>query len=223
MTGPRYFSLPDILRYGGIISMKTARRNNSIRAGILLASMVLALLLIGCSTTRSTTTARTAIEQALLSQTAKRVVDEMDFSTLAGKSFVMKEDKFDATDGKYVLAALQEQLLESKLKVAAKDDDADVLIYPRVAAAAIDDTTSFVGVPSLPLIIPGAGGVTIPELALYKLQRQYGRNRMGVHGQYTKTGELAVSVPEIAKQSYYSRWTILFLISFRTTDLEKPF
>jgi hypothetical protein len=183
----------------------------------------LVLLLVGCSTTRSTTTARTAIEQALLSQTAKRVVDEMDFSTLAGKSFVLKEDKFEAVDGKYVLAALQEHLLESNLKVATNEDDADVVLFPRVAAAGLDDTSSFIGIPSLPLFIPGAGGVTIPELALFKHQRQQGRNRMGLHGQHCKNGELAISVPEIAHQCYYSRWTILFLFSFRTTDLEKPF
>lgn len=203
--------------------MKTALRNSLTRSRHVSALIVLLVILSGCSTTRTTTTTRTAVEQALLSQTAKQVVDEMDFTPLAGKSFFIKEEKFEAADGKYVLAALHEHLLESDLRMAAKEEEADVLIYPRVAAAGIDDTSSFIGLPSIPVYIPGAGGVTIPEMSLYKSHRQQGRNRMGVHGQYCANGELAISLPETAKQCYYTRWTLLFIISFRTTDLEKPF
>jgi hypothetical protein len=37
------------------------------------------------------------------------------------------------------------------------------------------------------------------------------------------SGDLAFATEPASSQRYYTRWTILFLLSFRTTDLVEPF
>jgi hypothetical protein len=99
---------------------------------------------------------------------------------------------------------------------------ADIVVYPRIANSAIDDWSVSFGLPALPLVIPGVGGLAIPELPLFKLETQRGRNRMGVYA-VDKSGKLSFEIPFVSKETYYKRWVLLFIVSFRTTDLEKPF
>ena len=179
---------------------------------------------VSCSCTmRSTTTARTAIEQALLSQASERSIALMDFKSLAGKSFVIKEDKWDAVDGKFVLAQLREQLLASGLTAADKEESATLLVYPRSGAHGIDDSEFLLGLPAIPVPIPTVGTLQTPELALFAIKRQRGRDRMGVEVEERKTGVLAKQTDMIATQTRYDRYTILIFFGFHTTDLGKPF
>ncbi|NQU45335.1 hypothetical protein HQ520_18800 [bacterium] len=179
--------------------------------------------LCGCLSKRTTTTERTAVEQALLSQAAEQTLAGFNFEALAGKSFYLVEDDVDGYDTEYILTSLKHRLLQFDLVEAAQEPDADVLLYPRLANAAIDDSDASLGIPELPLIIPGAGGLTIPELSLYKKETQRGRNRMGVYGVDRETGTLVFETPLVSKETYYKRWVLLFIFSFRTTNLEKPF
>ncbi len=184
----------------------------------------LAFVAVSCSCTmRSTTTARTAIEQALLSKAAERSISLMDFKSLAGKSFFLKEDKWDAVDGKYVVAQLREQLLASGLTAADKEENAELLVFPRNAAHGIDDSKFLIGIPKLPIPIPTVGTLETPELAIIGIERQRGRDRMGVEIEERKTGVLAKQTDLVSSQSRYDRWTILIFFGFKTTDLGKPF
>lgn len=184
--------------------------------------ITVALLIGGCEM-RKTTTGRTAIEEALLSESAVRTADQMDFSRLNGKSFFLKEDKFDATDGKFILGELRNKLLKDGLKAAAKEDDADVLVWPRSGAHGIDDSKFLLGFPSVPIPIPTVGTIQTPELAFFKLDRQRGRDRTSVDVEDRKTGALVLSAGPASAQCRYDRWVILILFGFRTTDLGYPF
>jgi hypothetical protein len=162
------------------------------------------------------------VEQALLSQSAESSVAEFEIpAELRGKSYFLVEDQFEAMDGRYVIAQVHQKLLAAGLKAGGKKT-ADVYVYPSVGNAAIDDSSLFLGVPALPIPIPNVGSLTLPELALFKLQRQLGRNRMSAYGHHS-TGELAFRTATVSSQKYYTRWTILFFVAFRTTDLAAPF
>ena len=147
----------------------------------------------------------------------------MDFKSLAGKSFVIKEDKWDAVDGKFVLAQLREQLLASGLTAADKEESATLLVYPRSGAHGIDDSEFLLGLPAIPVPIPTVGTLQTPELALFAIKRQRGRDRMGVEVEERKTGVLAKQTDMIATQTRYDRYTILIFFGFHTTNLSKPF
>ena len=190
------------------------------KVGLLLG---LGLAATACSTHSVTTTARTATEQALLSQAAEATVAELEVGDLRGKSFFVKPDHFEAFDGKYVLALLHRKLLAAGMLAADKEEEAQVLVYPAVANAAIDERAFMIGIPELPLAIPGVGALPLPELALFKREIQRGRNRMHVFGKHAESDALAFESPIVSKEKYFSRWKILFVISFRRTDLSEPF
>ncbi len=189
--------------------------------GSRLMLLSITLLSLGCASYRTTTTPRTAVEQALLSQSAESTLERLAIPELAGKSFFVSPDLFEAIDGKYVLAQINQKLLAAGGK-AGGQKTADILVYPSVANAAIDDRSIFLGIPEFPFAIPGVGAITVPELALFKLATQRGRNRMNVYGHYN-TGELAFRTETASTERSYSRWIILFLITFRSTDLVAPF
>jgi hypothetical protein len=185
-------------------------------------ALCLALPALGCYTSRSTTTARTAVEQALLSQSAESTVADFQIpAELRGKSYFLVEDQFEAADGKYVIAQVHQKLLAAGLKAGGKKT-ADVFVYPSVANAGIDDSKIFLGMPELPIPVPNVGTLSIPELALFKWDAQRGRNRMNAYGHHA-SGELAFQTATVSTQKYYTRWTLLFFIAFRTTDLAAPF
>lgn len=187
-----------------------------------LICLALAMGMAGCVTQRSSTTARTAVEQALLSQAAETSISEITLADVDGKRFHVKEDFFEATDGKYMLAVLNKRLARLGGMPADSEEEAELLIYPAVAHAAVDDTGILLGIPEIPLLIPGMGSVTIPELALFKYSSQKGHNRMFLNVEHADDSNPPSSTETVSAGRFYNRWTILFLISFRTTNLNPP-
>jgi hypothetical protein len=185
-------------------------------------ALCLALPALGCYSTRTTTTARTAVEQALLSQSAESTLAELEIPVeLRGKSYFLVEDQFEASDGKWVIAQVHQRLLAAGLKAGGKKT-ADIFVYPSVGNAAIDEHRWLLGLPEVPIPIPNVGSIATPELALFKYDTQRGRNRMNVYGHHA-SGELAFQTATGSTEKYYSRWTLLLFIAFRTTDLTPPF
>ncbi len=187
-----------------------------------LICLALAMGTVGCVTQRSTTTERTAVEQALLSQAAEASIPQIAFSDVDGKQYFVKQDLFEATDGKYLLAVLNKHLVELGGMPADSEEEAEVLIYPAVAHAAVDDTSFLIGFPEIPLVIPGIGSVTVPELALFGYALQKGHNRMFLNVEHADDARPPSSTETVSGHKFYTRWRILFLISFRTTDLDPP-
>ena len=173
----------------------------------------------GCWNFRESTTVRTAVEQALLSQAAEKTIRGFDFGDLRGKSFAIdttdfKASDFDTIDAKYILGTLKQKLLEDGLR-EAKADEADLLICPRVANAAIDDSAFSLGMPDLPLVIPNMGAIRIPSLSLFRWNTQKGRNRMAVYAVDLDTGLLAMATETVSTETTYRRIGILTFIVFR--------
>ncbi|MBI1289767.1 hypothetical protein GC173_00790 [bacterium] len=176
----------------------------------------------GCSTSRTTTTPRTAIEQALVSQSAEWALEKFEDPNMSGKTFTFDDSQFDAVDKAFSLSALRLQLLKFGLK-EAKADEAELIARPRSAVSSIDDSSFLIGIPELPIIIPGAGSVSIPEIALLGYNKQIGMNRMGMYAAERESGSLAHDFGISASRAHYVRWRVLFFISFRHTNLEEPY
>lgn len=183
----------------------------------------LSLLLAGCSLDRSSTTARTAIEQALLSTAADRSILGLDAPELSGHSFFVENRDLEGVDVEYVRAALSESLLRSGMNEANSPEDAEILVYPRLAYAAVDDSGFIFGIPEMSMPVIGMGALPIPEMALFKVGRQEGKNRLAVHGVWRADGSLAFRINPAAGYAYHTRWTVFFFFSWRTTDLGPPF
>jgi hypothetical protein len=187
----------------------------------LAACALLVASVASCASTRTSTTPRTAIEMALISQSAENTLEKFETDALTGKSFAMDDTHFEATDKAFAQSALRLQMLKNGMN-ETKAEEAEVSVRPRVAIAAIDDFNFFIGIPSIPLILPGVGAAPTPELAFFKRAKQIGRNRMGAYA-VNKDGSLAHDFGVQATEVYYTHWTILALINFRRTNLEEPY
>jgi len=187
------------------------------------ATAVAVALATGCVTYKTTATARTAVEQALISQSAEATLDGMDLLPLAGRMFWIVSDDFEATDAKYTLSCLRRRLLEIGARAAASKDEAELLVYPAAANAAIDESSILIGLPAIPVVVPGVGAMTTPEMPLFRRVSQKGRNRMALFVENAWDGALAHSIAPVASERFYTSWTILFLFSYKTTDLCAPF
>lgn len=183
--------------------------------------LALAAFATGCSTYRTTTTPRTAVEQALLSEAAEDAVAAMRFDAAAGRSVALSTDSYDAYDKRFVAGTFENRLLLAGGRVTT--GTVELLAQPRVHYFAIDDSNFLLGIPSIPLVVPTVGAVSTPELALFRRAANRGRARFSMHFIDSESRALVADLPPSAAESAYTRWTILFFLTFRTTDLEPPF
>ncbi|CAN5297123.1 hypothetical protein BH09SUM1_BH09SUM1_09280 [soil metagenome] len=188
-----------------------------------LAPLLAAFFLGACATGRSTTTDRTAVEEALLSESAERALVKMSGDRLFYNRCFIEDSELKAPDKEYVLSALRLRMAKLGMHPVAKQEDADIIIYPRAGMAGIDDSGTLIGIPAIPLVVPGGGSVTTPELALFKRAKQIGRTKLGLYGIDAKSRFIAFDFDRQSGQAYYTRWTLLFIITFASTDLIDPY
>lgn len=189
-----------------------------------LASLLaIAASLCGCVTARSTTTPRTAIEAALLSESARRSLADLSVGDAAGMTYALDTGGFDAPGAGFVLGLLNERLMESGLRAPTGDAAPDLIVHPRAAFAGIDDFSFLLGLPEVPIPLPGIGAIRLPEFSIFKIDRQWGRSRIEAHAVRAEDGALAFTLPDHPGKAYYTRWTLLVFFGFSTTDLGEPF
>jgi hypothetical protein len=192
------------------------------RLTMLLLSMILAGLASGCGGLRTTTTEKTALERAIMWQSLDPALAAIDPGAGRNRTFTLVTEEVDTEYEKVLISRARQEMLLNGYRVAADPETADIVVHVRADYAGIDDSNFLVGLPSIPIVTP-AGGLETPELALFKRDSQRARNRLSLYGIDRNTGELLFDDTAQGTQTYFTRWRILFLIGFRTTNLEKPF
>ncbi len=188
-----------------------------------LCFVVTTIIATGCASTRVTTTERTAIEQALLTETAREAVEGLRVPVIDSQSFAMQTEGFETVENHFVVSAMKEKVLEAGGRLAQGENTPDLEVEPRVNYAQIDDGMFLIGLPAIPIPVPNAGTIQTPELALWKKETQKGRTKFSAWAVNKDDGALAFAAETPASVRYYSRWTILFILKFKTTDLGEPF
>lgn len=190
----------------------------------LLLSVVLAAFLSGCSTGYTTVTPRSAVEMALISESAERTISQLELPPMAAtyKKFHVDDSGFEGTDSKFMISELRRHLLTGMAMGEQPKDEADLLVYPRAAVAAMDESKFLIGVPEFPVPL-GATTLTTPEIALFKRHVQRGRTKLGVFGTNADDGLLAFDMGSKSSTTFYTRWTLFVFFTFATTDLTEPY
>jgi hypothetical protein len=153
---------------------------------------VLALLLTGCGTTRSTDTNRTATEQLLVSDAIDRALQSMDLHTLSGQTVFFDDSKLtDVVDKNYLTSSLRQYLLANGCSLRDKREDADFVVEARAGAVGTDRSDLLFGLPSMnvpqiALVQPVAA--IIPEIPIAKRKDQRGIAKIAVFAYHRQTG-----------------------------------
>jgi hypothetical protein len=206
-------------------ALKTPGRRRANIFGILIFGAVSILLASGCSTTqRSTQSARTATEQLLISEAVTRSLASEAGNLLPippGSSVLVDGSGFGG--GGPDQALLQQMLIawlgKQGYLIQTDAGKASHRVNVVVEALGTEFGGNFAGMPPVQSqLIP----FSLPELALFKSQYQTGYAKFHMNVYELPGGRLAGSTPSFMADSYYNNYTILFLISFTSTDLPHP-
>jgi hypothetical protein len=153
----------------------------------------IASLMVGCGTTRSTDTTRTATEQLLISDAIDRAVQTVNLHTLAGQTVFLDDTRLgDVVDRNYLISTLRQHLLANGCQLRDKREDAAFVVEARVGAVGTDRNDLLFGVPSItvPQIFPvqPVPGAAIPEIPIAKRRDQRGIAKLAVFAYHRETG-----------------------------------
>lgn len=140
-------------------------------------------LLGGCTSTKQSNTARTATEQMLISNAVDHSLNKVDFRPLHGATVYVEDKHLDCVDKGYIIGSIRHRLLHEKVRLAAKAEDAEVVVEVRSGGVGTDAASSFFGMPEITL----PGMLSIPEVKLINRDSQKAVAKIGLVAYETGT------------------------------------
>lgn len=177
----------------------------------------------GCATIRVTDPPRTADEEFLLSEAARKCVAQLNVDPLRDRlvwvetefvfsttqpydqSFLTNEVRSPRFENAYLVAELRARLLQSGVRLAQTKEQAQVVLEMRSGGLSINRTDFNLGVPAV--YIPGSSNssfssvvLSTPDLSLFKSIKQHGFGSIAFVAYWRDTGELlSVSGPFVGR------------------------
>ena len=183
--------------------------------------IALALLVNGCAWFKLTEPPRSATEQLLLSTSADRALASADLTMFANQKVFLDTTYFDSYDPKYAIGEIRDALSRAGALLENSPTNSDIIIEARAGALSTDSSDSLIGVPSTGLPIPLAGAVSIPEIAFYKSQKQFGYAKIALLAYANQSRAHIYSSGPLVGKSYNDYRKILFVAWVRSDIPEK--
>jgi hypothetical protein len=188
-----------------------------IRIGLLLASGCLGAG--GCATIKESDTARTGVEQLLISSAVDRALDKIDLRPIANGKIYVEEKYLDCTDKNYVLVALHQRLLQQNCTLVAKAEDSDVTLEIGSGGVGTDRHDLFMGVPQIPL--PPPSPISVPKMTVYERNKAMGTAKLALVAYDTKTRASVINSSSALARSDYKNYTLLGTPGLETGSVER--
>lgn len=162
---------------------------------------------------------RTGIEQLLLSQAVDEAVLAQEVPQVNGKKLYVSEEYLESYDSRYVAGTIRALLSENGGHIVNNRENADIIVEARSGALGIDSSSTFIGLPSIPIIIPTAGTISLPNLALYDAERADSVTKLSLLAYEADGGAPVFSSEPYTGQSHFHKYTVLFLLTVNFTDI----
>jgi hypothetical protein len=194
--------------------MKIWKKNNA----VLTMGLVLLVnaLVAGCMTIKTTTTARSATEQLLLSTATDHALQKTGLEILSGHRVYLDGSYFDSYDSKYVLGTVRDAISRTGAILVDTASNSEVIVEARSGALAINESETLFGLPSFGIPIPLAGTVQTPEIAFYKSDRQRAYAKFALLAVARESRSHIYSSGPLDGKSYDKHSRALFLSWVRT-------
>jgi hypothetical protein len=176
--------------------------------------------LAGCTSTKTTTTARTATEQLLLSTATDHALQNLGLEIFAGRRVFLDGTYFDSYDSKYVLGTVRDALSRAGARLVDVATNSEIVVEARSGALAIDESDTIFGIPSIGVPIPLSGTIQTPEIAFYKAERQRSVAKFALVA-YTRRADHVYSSGPLDGSSFDKHSRVLFVSWHRTDVPEK--
>ncbi|MGN6148040.1 MAG: DUF6655 family protein, partial [Rhizomicrobium sp.] len=182
------------------------------------AAAVCVLLVSGCTTVRTTSPARSAQEELLISTAADRAAEALAAQIPPNITAYIDWSGFAAQDQQYGIATITDALLRHGVRIVAEKKDANAIILPRAGVLSTDERSTAIGLPSLPA--PAVvGAVQIPALSLYSQSKEKGIAKFAATVYDPKSGKLITSTDPAYGFSRQSDGVVLFIFTWSHNDM----
>ena len=187
---------------------------------LVIAASICALMscFVGCTTTRTSDTARTGMEQLLISNAVDQALEKYDFRTLQGRTVFIDEKYLDSVDKGYLLSSIRERILYNGGKIAAKAEDSDVTLEIRSGGVGTDNLETFVGIPNMS--VPGLLPIEIPDIKVWNRTSQTGTAKLGILAYETKAGTVYQHGGQALARSDDTKWFLLGVGPFQSGSVK---
>ncbi len=138
--------------------------------------VALCLILSGCTTSKRSSTPRTAVEQLLISNAIDQSLDKVSFTPFGGHTVYVEEKYVDSIDKSYLVGSVRHRLLAAGARLTDKPEDAAITMELRSGGVGTDTSESFLGTPEI--VLPGM--LTVPEVRLLTKTQQSGTAKIGM-------------------------------------------
>ena len=173
----------------------------------------------GCTTAKMSHTARTGVEQLLVSNAVDQALDKSDFQSFSGQNVFVEDKYLDCVDKPYILGTIRHRTLMAGANLVAKAEEADVVLEPRSGSVGTDTKDMFVGMPALQL--PGPLPVSIPEIRMFSKTSQYGTAKLGLVAYDAKTKQILGNGGMAVARADDNNWTFLGLGPYQNGSLRR--
>ena len=193
----------------------------SLRSGgrVLFAAltMLASTLIVGCTTARTTNTARTAREQALISNAIDQSLSKVDMEPFRGANLYIEEKYLDCVDKGYIIGSLRHRAMRNGALLVSKAEEADVVLELRSGSVGTDTADSFVGTPEL--VLPGV--MTLPEVRLISRNNQSAMAKIGIVAYDAKTKQLLGDGGVSSSVSHDNNWYVMGVGPYQNGELRE--
>lgn len=159
----------------------------------------------GCASIKESDTARTGLEQLLISSAVDRSLARVDFKPIAGAKVFLKPDLLDCVDKNYILLTIKAKLLRNDNTLVDKPEDADVILEVASGGVGTDRTDLFVGTPEMNLGLMGG----LPKTTVYERKKAMGTAKLVIVATDTKSKQPVINNGFSLARSDHQHWSML--------------
>jgi hypothetical protein len=160
----------------------------------------------GCTTIKRSDTARTGLEQLLVSSAIEHSLNKVDWSPIRGAPVYLETKYLDCVDKNYIIVAVHQRLLANGCILVEKADDSAVTIELGSGAVGTDRQESYLGIPEISM---PSSQVAIPKLAIFTREKSHGTAKIAVLAYDTKTRLPVINSHASLARSDHANWSLL--------------
>src|SRR6056297_1842447 len=89
------------------------------------------VLTVGCTTAKTSNTARTSTEQLLIANAVDQSLNKIDFTPFEGHAIYVNDKYIDCVDKPYIVASVRHRILQAGGRVVESADQSDLTVEMR--------------------------------------------------------------------------------------------
>ena len=194
------------------------RRFKKGSGGVIVATVLSLILMMSCSSIRMTMSPRSILEEKLLVQGLKKALSSINLESLKGKRVTLNIVGLTKDDMPFAEEYVRIWLIKNGVRVIKDPNESNLNLRVLLDVLAVDNSETLLGTPQFIFL-----GVPIPAIAIYQNVRNRGRTELKMVALDKKAEMLVEEFPLGVGVAKYDRYTVLFIISWTSTDLDiKP-